>query len=87
MRSRLVRYAELDLYIVELIEALCIDQRGLIEKGHYVGFGGSICKNSEHILVYIGDSDDDAKYAIEVIYSGMKLYISSCSRMVHACSQ
>jgi hypothetical protein len=49
------------------IDALSINQAGLDEEGHQVAMMGSTFNNVEHVLACLGEYDDDAEYAMQVI--------------------
>ena len=49
------------------IHALCIAQNSIEEKNHPVAMMGSIFQKAEHVLMCIGQYDDDGEYAMQVI--------------------
>ena len=49
------------------LDALCIDQTNVIEKNAQVAMMGSIFSKAEHVLVCIGQEDDDGEYALQEI--------------------
>lgn len=49
------------------IDALCIDQESLEEKGHQVAMMGLIFKLAEEVLAFVGEQDDDVWYAMHIL--------------------
>ena len=49
------------------LDALCIDQASVEEKSAQVAMMGGIFHNAEHVLLCIGNLDDDGEYAIQAI--------------------
>ena len=49
------------------LDALCIDQTNVIEKNAQVAMMGSFFSKAEHVLVCIGQEDDDGEYALQAI--------------------
>jgi hypothetical protein len=51
------------------IDAICIDQQNVKERGHQVGFMGKIYKLADRVVVWLGPEGDDSTYALELIDS------------------
>ncbi|KAJ0116720.1 hypothetical protein J7T55_009870 [Diaporthe amygdali] len=56
------------------VDAICIDQTNLGEKGKQVSMMGSIYKKASHVLACIGDHADDSLFFFQKLY-GLKRHV------------
>ena len=64
------------------IDALCIDQKSVHEKNHQVARMGQVYSKAAHVLVCLGDYDDDAEYAFGIISQLWEYYFPpTCERL------
>ena len=65
------------------IDALCIDQESIDEKNHQVARMGQIYSLAAHVLVCLGEYDDDAEYAFGIISQLWDHYFPPISEAPH----
>jgi hypothetical protein len=49
------------------IDAFCIDQANLDERGHQVGFMGNLFSRAKKVLIWLGPSSDSSEYAMDFL--------------------
>jgi hypothetical protein len=49
------------------IDAVCIDQANLDERGHQVGFMGNLFSRAKKELIWLGPSSDSSEYAMDFL--------------------
>ena len=65
------------------IDALCIDQKSIDEKNHQVARMGQIYSLAAHVLVCLGEYDDDAEDAFDIISQLWHRYFPPTSEASH----
>jgi hypothetical protein len=64
------------------IDAICIAQNVVNEKNHQVAIMGSTFQRAQHVLLCIGDYNDDGAYSVETIINRLQEYPSNVDSMM-----